>query len=211
MRTLLYLLLHKILIIFGKDTPATPPVSRVYIKLGRLSMVLSEYSLANPARPYSGDPLAIFESIWIHTPRRAWGAGFTRPWARLCNLEIEIGGQKFSTEDGELELRPPVALQFRDGRALITLSNTGTAKAYVRLTVFASAGEENYCAMVETDGIPPHGRRQVPVNNGELVSAVVYRIDPDRTAVATVGRLFGRPEWEPYPQDVVYPYTEQPK
>lgn len=168
-----------------------------FLRLGPLTVAFSSYSLLNPCRPTSGDRQAIDESLWLFTRHHARGVGLVRPWAALMNIDIEISGQRFSSEDGHLELHPPLTPRGKS----ITIHNTGSAaEADVELVVYFDESEESDtirvpCARLMIHGLKPGGRVLMPVEQCGTVGAIVYRMKNPRSP-QQLARIYGRPEWE---------------
>jgi hypothetical protein len=169
-----------------------------------------------PARPHGGEPLAIDESVWIYSRRHARGLAYVRDWARTMNIDIDINGARFSTEDGILDLHPALKVE---GPGAIRIHNTGQqADATVQIVVWiraagpelVPAGQSRPCAMGTVHDIKPNRSALLDVSEcrhdiqfddkelppmGVFVGAVRYRVFPVESPTKLT-RLFGRPEWE---------------
>lgn len=200
-------------------------IKRHFLRLGPFTACLSDYG-GDARRPHGGEALAIYESLWIFSRRHARGLGVIRPWARTMNIDIDLAGARFSTEDGSLDLHPPILIP-EPGR--IRIHNTGQhARATANILVYLQpaawarpaviyagqkTGSDNTvalqqpCAVIVVHALAPNhsttvdvsecvARDQAGTATGVFVGAVRYSVEPDVTTPKTIGRLFGRPEWE---------------
>ena len=155
------------------------------------------------ARPASGAPLGIAWSFWIYTRRHAWGRGMVKDWAQPGYLQFNVAEMFTGAECGYFPVRPPRRYD-HDARILVgVLNHAGTVPAVGRVTLTgrAETGELGMTARVERRfDVKPHGAQLLDFGNGYEGADFIldqFEFTTEPTGEFRVGRLYGRPEWEP--------------
>jgi hypothetical protein len=165
--------------------------TRYFLKFAGLTITQTDYLVAQ--RAYSGDPIGIVSSLWIHSTKRALGWGVTQPWAHLRNIEIEIGGQRYSTENGDLILNPPAKANHR----LLTVRNAHkNVPASVNMVAFAEGRglSDDGCATFWFNNLGAEQSVRFDASACVNIGQVRYKTIPN--GEWSLNRLYGRPEWE---------------
>ena len=196
LQTFIYSVLCQIVDKIGRPgvNSYTAGSERFFLKFGGLSVTQTEYQVAQ--RAYSGDPIGIVSSLWFHTRKRALGFGVTQPWAHLRNIEIEIGGRRFSTENGDLRLIPPATANHR----LLTVRNAHKATpATITLVAYADGRglSDDGCASLWVNDLAAEQTIRFDASPCENVGQIRYKTIPNGDR--SLNRLYGRPEWEASP------------
>lgn len=155
------------------------------------------------ARPPSGAPVGIAWSFWICTRRHAYGYAKVRDWARPANLQFNVAEMITGAECGWFPVRP-LRRYDHDARILVgVLNHSGPVQAAgtVTLTGRAETGELGMTVrIVRPFDVAARGVQLLDFGNG--YQGADFILDQvEFVTVATgefrVGRLHGRPEWEP--------------
>lgn len=155
------------------------------------------------ARPPSGAPVGIAWSFWICTRRHAYGYAKVQDWARPGNLMFNVAEMITGAECGCFTVRPPRRYD-HDARILVAVINqSGPVQAVGRVTLNgrAETGELGMKVRVERPfDVAARGIQMLDFGNGYEGADFIFDEFEFRTVPAgefRVGRLHGRPEWEP--------------
>lgn len=155
------------------------------------------------ARPPSGAPVGIAWSFWIYTRRHAYGRAKVRDWARPGYLQFNVAGMFTGAECGVFEIRPRRRYD-HDQRVLVGVFNHGGAMQAAGTLTIAGIAETGELGMtVETEkpfDVPARREQWLDFGAGFegadfVLQSVKFVTVP--TGEFRVGRLHGRPEWEP--------------
>lgn len=169
----------------------------------RYSDARYDFAPRSLARPASGAPLGIAWSFWIYTRRRAWGRGMVKDWAQPGYLQFNVAGMFTGAECGYFPIRPPRRYD-HDAPVLVgVLNHAGAVRAVGRviLTGRAETGELGMTVRAERPfDVKARGAELLDFGRGHegadfIVDQFEFVTEP--TGEFRVGRLYGRPEWEP--------------
>lgn len=155
------------------------------------------------ARPPSGAPVGVAWSFWIATRRRAYGRAMVRDWARPANLQFNVAGMITGAECGWFAVLPPRRYD-HDERILVAVINQSgpvQAAGTVTLTGRAETGELGMTVRVMRQfDVAARGVQLLDCGRGfEGADFILEELEfvTWPTGEYRVGRLHGRPEWEP--------------
>lgn len=155
------------------------------------------------ARPPSGAPVGIAWSFWIYTRRHAYGRAMVRDWARPGNLMFNVAEMITGAECGYFMVRPPRRYD-HDARILVAVINqSGPVQAVGRVTLTgrAETGELGMNVSIERPfDVAARGVQMLDFGSGYEGADFILDKFEFKTYPAgefRVGRLHGRPEWEP--------------
>jgi hypothetical protein len=155
------------------------------------------------ARPASGAALGIAWSFWIYTRRHAWGRGMVKDWAQPSYLQFMVAEMITGSELGYFEVRPRRRYD-HDQSVRVGVINTGAVPAVGFVTLAGTAETGNLGMRVEAtrpfDVRPGGSLFDIPFGDGfEGADFVLEKVKfiTEPSGEFRVGRLHGRPEWEP--------------
>jgi hypothetical protein len=155
------------------------------------------------ARPASGAELGIASSFWIYTRRHAYGRGRVRDWTQPAYLQFMADGLgPTGSEMGYFEVRPRRRYD-HDESVRVGVINGGVVRAVGFVTLAGVAETGNVGMRVEATrpfDVRPGGSFDVSFGDGFegadfTLDKIKFITEP--TGEFRVGRLHGRPEWEP--------------
>jgi len=155
------------------------------------------------ARPPSGAAVGIAWSFWIATRRHAYGWSKVRDWARPATLQFNVAEMITGAECGYFTVRPTRRYD-HDERITVAVINQGgsvQAAGHVTLTGRAETGELGMTVRIARPfDVAARGIQVLDFGNGYQGADFIldqFEFVTVPTGEFRVGRLHGRPEWEP--------------
>lgn len=155
------------------------------------------------ARPTSGAEVGIAWSFWIYTRRHAYGRARVKDWAHESRLQFMVAEMIAGSELGYFDVRPKRRYD-HDETVRVGIINTGSVRAIGQVSLSGVAETGNIGMRVSPTkpfNVAPGGALlDIPFGEGFegadfTLDRVLFATEP--TGEFRVGRLHGRPEWEP--------------
>ena len=171
---------------------------RTHLKLFGVTISRSRY--ARPVPSKSGAPVGITRSFWIWTKRRAWGYGTVVEWAKLQNLEVQIGSMApIVSETGVWLFTPPYRVP---GAFEIVIANRNAVDAVGTIVFWEWVNYGESIRVSEQKAIQMHfavlrNARKLMACNPDKPRTLTRCECVTEALMSTArrARIYGRPEW----------------